>query len=370
MFRIAYCLVCAALICAFALSDTVAQVSLARKKLPVYYKESGDKGHLEFEFSEKSYQDGQPLKRYGRITANVTVEKNAESVGAEEIVIAYLNSVLGGEYDQLGRLYVPGAVSDSTIAAAQNLRRDLAGLAEVRFLSEWFYGSAKFVLTRLMYDSRQPRVVGFGFQDTVKGFLRSDSWGPSDNPVLGLFHHILSAMDDGRTAAYLPRSFDHSIEVLPGIFGATINVDGRVYDPTDWITLGRVRSGKSLTSFVELVLGTSGALDDASFASLWCKTARAQLRARAKNDPVHYRELRQNYTARRPIQHVMTMDFAEEHAHYFVEQREPRKLRTVFVAREADRFCLSLGPDYPELRSFLVSEPVKNAIWNLWAGRI
>lgn len=368
MVRIAYCLVCAVLIGAFSFSDAAAQVALNRKKLPVYYNKSGDKGHLELEFSEKSYRAGQASTRYGRIAANVAVEANKESVGAEEIVLGYLNGVLGGEYEQLGRFYVPGAESEPTVAAAQDLRRELAGLVEVRFLSEWFYSSAKFVLARLEFDSRQSRVVGFGFQDTVKGFLRSDDWGLDDNPVLGLFHHVLSEMDEGRSAEYAPRPFDHSIEVLPGIFGATINVDGRIYDPADWIKLGRGKPGKSLTSFVELVLGKAEALDDTAFTSLWCGPAKAKLRAGAKDQPV-LSELRRAHAAGRPIKHVMTMDFAEHHAHYFVEQNEPTKLRTIFVARAADRFCLSQGPDYPELQSFLISEPVKNAVWKLWAGQ-
>lgn len=368
MFRIACSLVCVVFVFAFFLSDAAAQVALNRKKLPVYFKESGNQGHLEFEFSEKSYRAGQAPKKYGGITANVVVEANKESVGAEEIVIDYLNGVLGGEYEQLSRFYVPGAESEPIIAAARDLRRELARVAEVHFHSEWFYNSAKFVLARLISDSRQSRMVGFGFQDTVKGFLRSDDWGPNDNAVLGLFHHILSEMDEGRIANYGPRPFEHSIEVLPGIFGVTINVDGRVYAPANWVAPGRATSAKGLTSFVELVLGKAGVLDDTAFTSLWCRAARVELKARAKNEPI-LRKLKQAHAARGPIRHVMTMDFAENHAHYFVEQDEPTKLRTIFVAREGGRFCLSQGPDYPELHSFLVSEPVKNAVRKLWADQ-
>jgi len=367
MARIAYCLVCAVLIGVFSFADAAAQVALSRKKLPVYYNESGDKGILELEFSEKHYKAGEVSTRHGRVAANVVVDSSKESVGAEEVVLGYLNDVLGGEYEQLGRFYVPGAEPGPMVAAAQDLRRELAGLAEVRFLSEWFYSSGKFVLARLMFDSQRSRVVGFGFQVTVKGFLLSDDWGRDDGPVLGLFQHVLSEMEEGRTAEYSPRPFDHSIEVLPGIFGITINVDGRVHDPGGWLKLGRGKPGKSLTSFVELVLGKAGALDDTAFTSLWCKAAQAKLRASAEDEPF-FSELRRAHVAGRPIKHVMTMDFAEHHAHYFVEQNEPRKLRTVFVARERDRFCLSEGPDYAELRRFLVSEPVKRAVWRLWPG--
>lgn len=367
MVRVVYCFVCAALICAFSFSDTAAQVAFGRKKLPVYYKESSNEGHLELEFSEKNYKTDQALKKYGSIVANVAVEANKESVGAEEVVIDYLNGVLAGEYEQLGRFYVPGVKSESTTAAAQDLRAELVDLAEVQFLSEWFYSSAKFVLARLTYDSKRPRVVGFGFQDTAKGFLKSDDWGPNEGPVLGLFRHILSELDEGRTADYDPRPFDHAIEVLPGIFGATINVDGQVYGPAGWIEPGPGRPGKSVTSFVEFVLGHAAVLDDTAFTSLWCRTARTQLKVRAENEPI-LQELRQAHATDSPIKHVMTMDFADSHAHYFVEKDEPATLRAIFLAEEGGRFCLSQGPDYPELYGFLISEPVKKAVRRLWAG--
>jgi hypothetical protein len=185
--------------------------------------------------------------------------------------------------------------------------------------------------------------------------------------VLGLFRHILSESDEGRTADYTPRPFDHAIEVLPGIFGATINVDGRVHGSAGWLELGPGGPGKSLISFVEFVLVHAAVLDDTAFTSLWCRTARTQLKVRAKNEPI-LQELRQAHGTGSPIKHVMTMDFADSHAHYFVEQDEPAKLRAIFLAEEGDGFCLSQGPDYPELYGFLTSEPVKNAVLRLWAG--
>ncbi|MDH3969840.1 MAG: hypothetical protein OEU56_22740 [Rhodospirillales bacterium] len=69
------------------------------------------------------------------------------------------------------------------------------------------------------------------------------------------------------------------------------------------------------------------------------------------------------------IKHVLTMAFGSDFVHYFVEETNPTRIRSLFVGKQGDRFCLSQGPGARRVRRLLQSEAVKDGIWSLWVAQ-
>ena len=353
-----------------AAAQGAALVSLNRVGLPVYYDDSAVEGHLEVEIAQKSYGEGRPTARYEGFLANITIEDRKESVTAEEVVIRYVEHLLKEDYEPIARLYVPGVDTAAAAARARSLRDQLVGLSQINFLSEWFYQDAKFLLVDFRFEGGASRTIGFGFRNTPKGFLLSLGGNDDEGLVLDLFDYLAETVARDRTTAYTTRPFEHSIALGEGLFGISLKVDGRLHEARQaWRPPRGAAAPSGPAAFAELVLARSAALNDEALARLWCAGDAATPADAAARKGVAPAGAMQGDAAVGRIKHLMTLAFGEDFAHYFVEESDPARIRSMFVGTAGDGFCLSRGPDDRRVRGLLRSEVVKDGVWALWVAQ-
>jgi len=122
-------------------------------------------------------------------------------------------------------------------------------------------------------------------------------------------------------------------------------------------------------AFAEMVLARSAALDDEAFVRLWCAEDARTLTDTAGQNGAGLARAKQSHASDGNIKHVMTMAFGADFAHYFVEESDPARIRSMFVGTAGDGFCLSRGPHDRRVRGLLQSEVVKDGVWALWVAQ-
>jgi hypothetical protein len=353
-----------------AVSYAGALVSLQRTKWPVYFGEARTSGYFEVEVSQKDFDSARAGTPYDGFLSNVTIDKRKESVTADEVVIRYVENTLKQNYEQIAQAYVPGTDVAGVTDWARTFREEINGLAEVNFRSEWFYKGAKYLLIDLEYDSGASRVAGFGFRRTPRGFLLSDESEDDEGAVLDLFDYVMETIGKGWMEDYESRPFDHSIALGQGLFGVTLNVNGQLYaNRKDWITPNEVADGESLQDYVEAVLASAATLENEAFVRLWCATDRDEMVALSETRESALRDAKRSHSSEGNIKHILTFAFQTNFSHYFLDESDPARIRSVFVGREGGKFCLSSGPFDRRLKGFLRSDVLKGGIWELWIAQ-
>lgn len=354
-----------------AASYAGALVSLQRTKWPVYYGETRTSGYFEIEVSQKDFDSVRAGTPYDGFLANIAIDqKRKESVTADEVVIRYVENVLKRNYEQAARAYVPGADVAGVMDSARLFRNEISRLSAVNFRSEWFYKGAKYLLVDLEFDSGASRVAGFGFRQTPQGFLLSDERADDEGTVLDLFHYVAEAIGKGWANAYEPRPFDHSIALGQGLFGIALNVDGHLYaNRKDWTVPKDVAEDESLQAFVEAVLASAASLENEAFVGLWCASDREEMAALSETRQSALRSAKRSHSAGGNIKHIMTLAFRDRFSHYFLDEADPARIRSIFLGKEGGTLCLSSGPFDRRLDGFLRSDVLKDGIWQLWIAQ-
>ncbi len=354
-----------------AVSYAGALVSLQRTKWPVYYGEARTSGYFEVEVSQKDFDSVRAGTSYDGFLANITIDnKRKESVTADEVVIRYVENVLKQNYEQAAHAYVPGTDVAGVTDSARLFRDEIGGLAVVNFRSEWFYKGAKYLLVDLEYDSSTSRVAGFGFRQTPQGFLLSDERADDEGRVLDLFDYVAEAIGKGWSEDYESRPFDHSIALGQGLFGITLNVDGQLFaNRKDWITPNKVAHGESLQAFVESVLASAVSMENEAFVRLWCATDRDEMAALSETRESALWDAKRSHSAGGNIKHILTVAFQDRFSHYFLDESDPARIRSMFVGKEGGAPCLSSGPFDRRLKGFLRSDVLKDGIWEHWIAQ-
>ena len=348
-----------------------ALVSLQRTKWPVYYGEAKTSGYFEVEVSQKDFDSARAGTPYDGFLANIAIDnKRKESVTADEVVLRYFEHVLKRNYEQVAKAYVPGTDAAAVTDWARTFREELNGLAEVNFRSEWFYKGAKYLLVDLQYDSGASRVAGFGFRQTPQGFLLSDERADDVGRVLDLFDYVAEAIGKGWSEDYESRAFDQSIALGQGLFGVTLNVDGQLYaNRKDRIAPREVADGESLQAFVEAVLVSAVSMENEAFVQLWCATGRDEMAALSETRESALWDAKRSHSAAGNIKHILTIAFQDRFSHYFLDESDPARIRSMFVGKEGGALCLSSGPFDRRLNGFLRSDVLKDGIWELWIAQ-
>ncbi len=363
-------------IVAFALSVSAAQamhaVSLNRVQWPLYYHGGSTGEHLEIEIAEKPTGSTQALVRYDGFLANVAFDEGfgKDSVTVQEVVIRYVEHVLKEDYDQVLRLYAPGADSAEAIAETRNFRKEIAGLTEIGFLSEWIYLGTRFVIAEFRFDGGASRFFGFGFRHTPRGFLLSHERSDDEGIVLDALDYVADGLRHGWLDNHTSHPDELSIPLGEGVFGTALKVDGRLHDQQgDWISPNQGAQVDAPWAVVEKALAKTASPEDAAAVRLSCSKNFVRLADGAGQDHDAQAQAKQRHASLGRIKHVLTMAFGDDFMHYFVEESDPARIRSMFVGKEGDSFCLSQGPGDRRLRRLLQSEVVKDGVWALWVAQ-
>ena len=352
-------LAAAALVLTVAAAPAAGLVALSRAQWPLYFNGGATHGHLEIEIAEKASYSDRAAIRYDGFLANVAVDQGFGRDGGtvQEIIISYAEFALKENYDQVVRLYAPGTDHAQAIAEAQSFRKRIDGLREIRFLYEWIFMDSRYVLAEFEFDVGAPRILGFSFRNTTQGFLMTHERADDVGVVLDAFDYVAEGIRRGWLHEHTSHPDDHSIPLGQGLFGISLKIDGDLYGQRqDWTPPSRQADVNSPGALAETALARTASPEEADVVGLWC--------ARDRAGPA-----KQSHVPGGRIKHVLTMAFGDDFVHYFVEETDPTRIRSMFVGRQGDGFCLSEGPGDPRVRRLLQSEALKDGIWGLWVAQ-
>ena len=82
-----------------------------------------------------------------------------------------------------------------------------------------------------------------------------------------------------------------------------------------------------------------------------------------------WQDAKRSHSLNGNIMHILTLAFQTHFSHYFLDESDPARIRSVFVGREGGKLCLSSGPFDGRLNGFLRSNVLKDGIWELWIAQ-
>jgi len=334
--------------------------------IPVFDLKS-NRHTLEIGLNQQTY--GEPIYR------NI-LETPVESLPpAEGVLTTFLQFLHVGDVDQAGTLYLDGKPNPNMVPILNFLKGRVMKAERVSFVESWYFGPYQHTLIQSSYPDGTSNVMALSVKVIDGKHYRVDVYDNAGE-ILGLWSYMAFNFKKGLVQQHESRSFEYEIK-LKGPDSdkgssadnpLTLYVDGLLHDfQEDWKKVGAAQVAHPGAQFVHHFFTAAKQGTHEEFLELVAGKEHERLEALLKEKPDHFEAYRGFYAAD-SIKDVFTMDLGAYVVHYYFRWSKGNEMQRIILANADGRFGLSKDLD-TNIRSFVESQRVKDAIYQLWSEK-